>query len=155
MVCIFYCKNSLKVWGNIYQFNKWYYQRQFLPSKPITANFLVQTWQKFLVIIPNTLWRAFHLMSLCLIPCTMAEWKCWQCHMGWWGAGSQQLNNDEIDVWQPVTGECQPICLSVSTERWMTLQPRASGNIHSAAVSWEAHHPSPSCQSPLKTSGLV
>lgn len=79
---------------------------------------------KLLVRIPNTSWRGSHLLSLCLILRTTAEWKCWQCDTGWWGAGSQQLNNDEIDVWQPLTGECQPICLSVSTERWMTLQPQ-------------------------------
>lgn len=76
--------------------------------------------------------------------------------MGWWGAGLQQLNNDEIDIWQPVTGECQPICLSVYTERWMTLQPHIGGNIHSAAMPWEAHHnPSSQCPSPINAAWHV
>jgi len=104
------------------------------------------------VMILNTYWRASHLISLGLILRTMAVWKYWQCDMGWWGAGPQQLYNDEIDIWQPVTGDCWPICLSVSTERWMTLPPHIGGNIHSAAMSWEAHHnPSSSCPSPFKT----
>lgn len=68
-------------------------------------------------------------MSFRLILRIVVEWKCWQCDTGWWGAALQQLNNDEIDVWQPLTAECQPFCLSVSKERWMTLQPSAGGNI--------------------------
>lgn len=56
------------------------------------------------------------------------------------GRRSQQLANDEIDVWQSLTGERQLICLPVCPGRWMTLQPCASGAIRSGGVSWEAHH---------------
>lgn len=74
-----------------------------------------------------------------------------RCDMSWWGAGPQPLNNDEKDAWQRLTGECQPICLPVSAERWMTLQPCAGGNIHNAAVTQGAHHHF-SLRSPLRTS---
>lgn len=103
---------------------------------------MLQTWQiNHLVRIPNTWWKGW-----------CQPWSSCEPQPSENAAsvtpGPQQLDNDEIDVWQPLTGERQPICLSVATERWMTLQPCASGNIQSAAPSWKAHHhPSPACRS--------
>lgn len=102
---------------------------QFSSTKPTPAGHWMKSKEKkeanfyFVVRIPATLRGASPPMLLCLVLCTTVEWKHRQCDTGWWGGGPQQLNNDEIDVWQPLTGECQPICLSVSAERWMTLQP--------------------------------